>query len=985
MAIFHWRVRVGLVLVAVAVGAFRTVPVRAVDDASGAQPAAGANGAPDGGEPAPGGDATGSARFPSAAALGATAESLVREAFADRPWRGLSVPDGLAEVGRLDAARVDDSAGAVWELRFDPASVGTGGVAVQYRRMGDRAWRLTEQAAAAQLRGGVWRLAAETLAAPGAHEVRLVVLPDWVHAEWASPTVVVGGAADAREALQAAVGGVTVCDSAVAGDCPGNDDILHGLKGYRYHQFGLVSPHGPYRGTVPVTALNPDGHGYCLNEGIEVTPGGDADPVLVADPAFADVTRQAKGAWGMFNLGGRRLRNVEWLGLVPVASTDAAGYEGVRFAAGPLAGVTLTGQQRVAAFHDAFRMVLTGGVLNPSPPWTVSTGGDSPAVVARAANYFAGLMETHGDQDTRGLSLGTPEVRRGGAWIGLDPDVALFEGPDDVVALRVRITNHRGRPLAGVRVGAVGAGAAALGPAAGQPLWRTAGGGETFADGSGRYAEGVTYSGLDGWAHFRWAAGDGAPGADARVSLRAEVQVQELSWFEGVTGSQLNVDLAAATAHATDLELVAASVITVVKVDADTGDALSGARFALRRDADGDGSFEVDHGVHATDADGTVAVSGLVAGVYELRETQPPPGYELPADRRVEVELTPGAAASVRVTNQAPAVVTRVPRSVVVGRADGTVELVDDVEVTGVAPSTEGTLVVEWFRRNGDGNWVCDAATRVGTSDPVTTRGAGVFRVGGVRAPPGVDYTAVETWAGPFTEHQGACGLPAETVSTMAVSTTAAATVVQGELTADVVQVTNAPADLAATVTFALYGPFAADDDGAPVDPVCDDRTRVDFGGAPLSIVVVGSGAFAGTAVPTADLQDGAVYTWVETYQAVDHPDVTVTGTCGRLAETTRVVAPLPTPTPTPASSPTPSPAPTSTPVAQPSPSPAPSSTPVSTPSASPTVAVRAETAEPMPPSLARTGSGVSGPVLVAMALLVAGVAALGLGRRFSR
>lgn len=76
-------------------------------------------------------------------------------------------------------------------------------------------------------------------------------------------------------------------------------------------------------------------------------------------------------------------------------------------------------------------------------------------------------------------------------------------------------------------------------------------------------------------------------------------------------------------------------VLSLLKVDADTGEALSGATFTIQ-DSDGhyidlDGSLTGSAVEHETGEDGSFEVAGLDSGTYTITEVSAPEGYELAA------------------------------------------------------------------------------------------------------------------------------------------------------------------------------------------------------------------------------------------------------------------------------------------------------------------------------------------------------------------
>ena len=90
---------------------------------------------------------------------------------------------------------------------------------------------------------------------------------------------------------------------------------------------------------------------------------------------------------------------------------------------------------------------------------------------------------------------------------------------------------------------------------------------------------------------------------------------------------------------------------SIVKVDADTGRPLAGARLTLAYDADGDGTFETALPPIRTTGAPTVR-DDLLPGRYRLVEVQAPSGF-VALDHPVDFELAPGGSARVRVDNRA--------------------------------------------------------------------------------------------------------------------------------------------------------------------------------------------------------------------------------------------------------------------------------------------------------------------------------------------
>lgn len=106
-----------------------------------------------------------------------------------------------------------------------------------------------------------------------------------------------------------------------------------------------------------------------------------------------------------------------------------------------------------------------------------------------------------------------------------------------------------------------------------------------------------------------------------------------------------------------DEEPVIAAQLGVEKVDADTGQPLSGATFAFAFDATDDGSYHEELGTCTTGTDGICqppthnAAGGWLPGWYQITETAAPPGYFLdPATAVQNVYLQPGASATVTTT-----------------------------------------------------------------------------------------------------------------------------------------------------------------------------------------------------------------------------------------------------------------------------------------------------------------------------------------------
>lgn len=69
--------------------------------------------------------------------------------------------------------------------------------------------------------------------------------------------------------------------------------------------------------------------------------------------------------------------------------------------------------------------------------------------------------------------------------------------------------------------------------------------------------------------------------------------------------------------------------IIIKKVDADTGEVLQGAKFRLSYLSGTSGTSGTVIGEYTTSANGTVTITGLAAGTYQVQEIQAPDGYEI--------------------------------------------------------------------------------------------------------------------------------------------------------------------------------------------------------------------------------------------------------------------------------------------------------------------------------------------------------------------
>jgi uncharacterized repeat protein (TIGR01451 family) len=134
-------------------------------------------------------------------------------------------------------------------------------------------------------------------------------------------------------------------------------------------------------------------------------------------------------------------------------------------------------------------------------------------------------------------------------------------------------------------------------------------------------------------------------GADA--TLVYTVKVKDYAWhasFDNVAtpgpGGECPVPEDCTTHHVTP----PVTTLVVKKVDFETGAALAGAHFVLWKDLGKIGTLEpgLDKslGVQVTDKFGLARWTELLKGHYLIQETQPPPGYALPAVTVEEVDLT---------------------------------------------------------------------------------------------------------------------------------------------------------------------------------------------------------------------------------------------------------------------------------------------------------------------------------------------------------
>jgi hypothetical protein len=313
--------------------------------------------------------------------------------------------------------------------------------------------------------------------------------------------------------------------------------------------------------------------------------------------------------------------------------------------------------------------------------------------------------------------------------------------------------------------------------------------------------------------------------------------------------------------------------LAIRKIDADTGEALSGGLFRVDLDADGDGSFETHIGDHPA---GSV-LSSLRAGRYQVTELLPPAGYTLPEVRTqiLTVSWNNAPVAEFVFADHQPVVTTEASLTHTAAGAPFT----DTVTLGGVAAATTGTLTVTLFGPYAfDETPVCAADDAQGMRT-MTTAGSGVFTAGPFVASVAGVYTFVASWTGDDgSSATHACGLATETVRVQPGITTRASDqeVAFGFAIHDEVVVADVPDGYAGQVTVALYGPYA---DATAVD--CASRDLV----WSSEFAVTGSGTFASPEVsPIAS----GLYTFVATWSSPG-ATVHVTHACGEAAETVRV------------------------------------------------------------------------------------------------
>jgi len=115
---------------------------------------------------------------------------------------------------------------------------------------------------------------------------------------------------------------------------------------------------------------------------------------------------------------------------------------------------------------------------------------------------------------------------------------------------------------------------------------------------------------------------------------------------------QVAVTAGRATTQTSALDKIQPAILSLRKVDRETGASLAGAVFDVRYDSANSGTYDTDLGSCTTSASGMCSPPGndgssLLPGNYQVTETQAPPGYALdPATAVQAITLVPGQVGS---------------------------------------------------------------------------------------------------------------------------------------------------------------------------------------------------------------------------------------------------------------------------------------------------------------------------------------------------
>lgn len=338
-------------------------------------------------------------------------------------------------------------------------------------------------------------------------------------------------------------------------------------------------------------------------------------------------------------------------------------------------------------------------------------------------------------------------------------------------------------------------------------------------------------------------------------------------------------------------------VLGIAKVDENTGERVGGAVVEVARDSDGDGIYDEMVGRY-TLGDGSERITGLAAGVYEVTEVEPPPGYLLGEVTSQFVVLAWDGIAEVTFSDHAvPTVTTHTGSDAAEGVVgDITVPLGaavrDVVVVNGLGAVEQATVLLRLYgpfaspEESSDG---CAAEKLIWTT---------AFDVVGpgehpspefVPAMPG-SYGFVATLSVPgLGDFGGSCGEPGEsvTVRTPKIATEAQAQeAIPGGSVSDLALVDDLAPGVEAVLVTALYGPF---EDEVALAGACDAGAL----GEPVATVsdpVVGPGRHRSSSIDLPTGQSAGIYTFMATLDVEGVGEVA--HGCGEQSETFAVVLP---------------------------------------------------------------------------------------------